>query len=622
MLRMEREKSRTDAPAAADWRTWFEEQFAAHTALVRTVIWNRLGRGSNSHLVEELAAETWARAVRGTRQTGFDRARAFASWVCGVAINVCHEHARHAGRHRCEPLPEGDALIDPQEGRRAQELLELHQALADCIARLSAADRNVYDLRFARGLSGRATAEALGVPEATFREKLLPTVFRKLVRCLEGKGFTEWRADFPAQPAAGDSVNRNKDTKAMTPDEAIERLLIEHAALREVGLLQNAPTPVERARVDAELAENRPTSVSPIPINATPARVRRWRRLGWAAAAAVLIVGGGLSAWLIGHRNPPVPPVHGVGEPVSILNGRGRVVPVSQETRFSVVDAATGQLRLDHGEIYVELQPRAGLRAEVETPAGKATALGTRFCAHYHQAVEPRTKPLLAVVILSGAVEVTSPQGRAVGDAGEVVLVEPGTAPEHHSESHVAAHSSVCPFASTLGLVYRPEVQTELRLTDAQLATLQRPTSEELQAVGAFFRGLQSLPPAERGRQASAFCTVQHKKLADLLTARQQQRLRQLGWQQEGSFALVRPEVAVELGLTAEQREQGRTRLKEYADAHRRLLANPSPPAELARQISALRLNAAEKLGQMLTDEQKQHWDQMQGERFALPPLP
>ena len=46
-----------------------------------------------------------------------------------------------------------------------------------------------------------------------------------------------------------------------------------------------------------------------------------------------------------------------------------------------------------------------------------------------------------------------------------------------------------------------------------------------------------------------------------------------------------------------------------------------SPPPELARQISALRLNAAEKLGQMLTDEQKQHWDQMQGERFVLPPL-
>ncbi len=55
-----------------DWRSWLEQQFVRHAALVRAVIWNRLGRGRDPHQVEELAAETWARAVRGVQAPEFD----------------------------------------------------------------------------------------------------------------------------------------------------------------------------------------------------------------------------------------------------------------------------------------------------------------------------------------------------------------------------------------------------------------------------------------------------------------------------------------------------------------------------------------------------------------------
>jgi ABC-type dipeptide/oligopeptide/nickel transport system ATPase component len=111
-------------PHHRDWQRWFEGQFHVHARLVRTVIWNRLGRVRDPHRVEELAAETWARAVRITRQGGFDRARDFRPWVCGIAANVCREHLRQASSS-AGPLLDPDELADPLECRRAQELLEM-----------------------------------------------------------------------------------------------------------------------------------------------------------------------------------------------------------------------------------------------------------------------------------------------------------------------------------------------------------------------------------------------------------------------------------------------------------------------------------------------------------------
>lgn len=176
----------------SDWRSWLEQQFVRHAVLVRAVVWDRLGRVRDSHLIEELAAETWARAVRGVQAPTFDPDRAFAPWVCAIAANVCREHFRRRDRLADPLLSWSDDFQDPNDFQQAQELLELHRALADCLDNLAAPEREIYSLRFEKGLSGRATAEALGVPESTFREKLLPELFEKLGRCLTGKGFGDF----------------------------------------------------------------------------------------------------------------------------------------------------------------------------------------------------------------------------------------------------------------------------------------------------------------------------------------------------------------------------------------------------------------------------------------------
>lgn len=181
-----------DAPQLnGELRGWFEEQFARHAGLVRAAIWNRLGRIRDSYLVEDLAGETWSRAVVGVQRPNFDTKLEFGPWVCGIAANVCREHFRRVGRQA--KLDAEMEATEPaaSEFRRAKDLLELHQAVADCVKRLPEGERQVYRLRFEQGLSGRATAEALGVPESTFREKHLAGLLRSLARCLSAKGFDD-----------------------------------------------------------------------------------------------------------------------------------------------------------------------------------------------------------------------------------------------------------------------------------------------------------------------------------------------------------------------------------------------------------------------------------------------
>ena len=88
----------------------------------------------------------------------------------------------------------------------------------------------------------------------------------------------------------------------MIPNEDLERLLTDHAAAVECGLLHDGLTPNEMARVAAQRA----------------LRPRRpWFGRSVVAAAAALLVGVGLWAWLSWSK------------PTSFLDGRGRVAAVS-----------------------------------------------------------------------------------------------------------------------------------------------------------------------------------------------------------------------------------------------------------------------------------------------------
>jgi len=130
-------------------------------------------------------------------------------------------------------------------------------------------------------------------------------------------------------------------------------------------------------------------------------------------------------------------------------------------------------------------------------------------------------------------------------------------------------------------MVYRPEVQAELRLTASQKSRLQQPNKEELRKMGKFFQGLRSVPRSEWAKRSTEFCAAQQQKLDEFLDAGQLQRLRQITLQQEGYFALARPEIADELRITPEQRAQLAAILKKLGVDYRSLLKG-SPATTLA----------------------------------------
>lgn len=340
----------------------------------------------------------------------------------------------------------------------------------------------------------------------------------------------------------------------------------------------------------------------------------------WASVAAAIVVAAGISAWAV-LRDRDEPGTSAVVDggltgktpaPVSILNGRGRLLPVTHDTEFTLVDSARGRVRLDRGELLVEVEPGTDVLAEVHTSAGTIRSR-CPFLAHCAGKEETPAGTLLAVASLGGEVEVSNRHGRTMCDAGEVVFVLSESAPERHSE-----HGGTgCPFASALGLVYRPEVQVELRLTKEQKTRLQQPGQEELRKICDFFRGLRSVPKSEWTKRSSEFCAAQQQKLAGVLNASQQKRLRQIAHQQEGLFAVVRPEVARELQLAPEQSQRVQAILKEFGESYRRLVRN-GPKEEVAKRLGELQQQAADKLAGLLTGEQRERWTMLTGEPFSL----
>jgi len=430
----------------------------------------------------------------------------------------------------------------------------------------------------------------------------------------------------------------------VTPDnEYLERFLAEHAAAKECGLLADGPTAAERSRLAIEMAsvpgiwtgvanvEDRGLRIEDrAAVRSSILNLRSSIAIG---AAAVLALAVGLWAWL-GSRDQPKMPEGGEvaqdnpppkEEPrAEFLNGRGRLVPVGEDTRYTLVDAAGGRVRLDQGQLFVELPAGEDLRADIETPAGTATALGTSFYAHYRETRDAPQRPFLSVAVMGGFVEVSNPHGRALAGAGEVVLTDGSSAPKRHSGSPfigpgAPAERGWWRFGNVLGMLHRPEVQAELKLTEEQKAKLQKPAGEDWREIGQFFRDLYSVPPEERAKKAAEFRGVQEKKIAAVLNTDQQRRLGQILLQQQGLSALAQQEVADLLQLSEDQRKRVEAVTKEFSQTRRSAFSRGGRDwQEVGKRMDELRQQEAKRLAAVLTDAQQEQWRGLVGKPFEL----
>jgi RNA polymerase sigma-70 factor (ECF subfamily) len=113
---------------------------------------------ANPHLAEDLAAETFERALRRWRR--FDPSRGSArTWLCQLARSTALDHFRAEERRRRREDTYAMDAVESQtvfgEG--------LSPALDAAVRSLSAAEREVVVLRVVLELDGQLTARVLGI---------------------------------------------------------------------------------------------------------------------------------------------------------------------------------------------------------------------------------------------------------------------------------------------------------------------------------------------------------------------------------------------------------------------------------------------------------------------------
>ena len=176
-------------------------------------------------------------------------------------------------------------------------------------------------------------------------------------------------------------------------------------------------------------------------------------------------------------------------------------------------------------------------------------------------------------------------------------------------------------------LVFRDTVQEELKLTDEQKEKLDEHFRELLADAMQFFQKLQGLKGEEREKEHKAYRQKMQEKLTPVLKETlkedQSKRLRQLGLQQEGAFALWHGDVEIgkDLKVTDEQRKQFMAIVQEFQKKVGPLIKEAQSGGnheEIRSKVMKIRKEHEGKIEAILTDAQKKQWKEMLGKPFVL----
>ncbi len=175
-------------------------------------------------------------------------------------------------------------------------------------------------------------------------------------------------------------------------------------------------------------------------------------------------------------------------------------------------------------------------------------------------------------------------------------------------------------------VVYRDAVQDDLKLTDDQKEMLDAHLRELLPEAMQFFNSLGGVSGEERDKKVQAFRMKSQEKLdgvlKDTLKEGQAKRLRQLGLQQTGAFAVFfSPEVGKELKITDDQRKRFMEIIMGLQQAISPLIKEAQlggNPNEIRPKVLKIRKEHEAKIEALLTDAQKQQWKEMLGKPLAL----
>lgn len=187
------------------------------------------------------------------------------------------------------------------------------------------------------------------------------------------------------------------------------------------------------------------------------------------------------------------------------------------------------------------------------------------------------------------------------------------------------------PRDNMLGLLAMERVKKDLNLTEDQVAKVNA-ISEELRGQSRQeFEGLRGIQDPEQRRAKMAELAAKsdrdaRAKLADVLSKEQLARLDQIRIQSRPIVEnLALKEIADQLKLTDEQKakleqigKDMRTKQSEIFSSMRD--ASPDQRGEISRKLRALRGDSDKQALELLTAEQKEAFEKMQGKKIDLQP--
>jgi hypothetical protein len=166
-------------------------------------------------------------------------------------------------------------------------------------------------------------------------------------------------------------------------------------------------------------------------------------------------------------------------------------------------------------------------------------------------------------------------------------------------------------------LLRNVSVQKELKLSEAQARSLKELFSQNQESTREIW---QKYPPQEASTHWQELTTELRKEALAVLTEAQRSRFWQIDFQNTRNFGydsstFQRADVEKKLGLSDEQKQKLRAI---QADTQKRNQAAFTPPNQFQQKVAAFRKEDREQVTALLTNEQKQKWDELVGKPFVV----
>jgi len=176
---------------------------------------------------------------------------------------------------------------------------------------------------------------------------------------------------------------------------------------------------------------------------------------------------------------------------------------------------------------------------------------------------------------------------------------------------------------SGLALLQLDVVAKDLNLTDAQKESLKKIGDDARKTMSDLRESLKDASREERMPKVAAAEKEIAEKADGVLDEKQRGRFKEIRLQVRGPGALMDPTIADALKLTDDQKQKLADLSKERRDAVRTAMQDAGGDRAAAREkITPIVKDSNEKMAKVLTPEQTEQFDKMQGKKLDLGDVP